>query len=368
MNWVIVLFLLFTFIGLSLSVLFVVKKRGDRLANVILGVYTALFSFELLNNCLRWSGDLYTETFVHLNLAHFPLWTIYGALVFIYVRRVIKNSGFKFYDLLFLVPPTIMMAMIYPFYRLSTSDKLQVLAEGRTYDYAYFPRYTIWIVIGIMFFYALLTYFTFSWNKRIGWRENKWLKWFVGSYFGFVFLFALYIFLVRFQIMDPSYDYLIDIGIVLFIGLLAFFGLVQPGVFEGKALKEILPFIKYQKTGLSKALSLEMKEKLLVIMQRERPYLNNELRLDDLSHLMNLSRNHTSQIINEHFNLSFFDFINRYRITEAKNLLMNMDTNGLTVTQIAYDVGFNNRASFYKAFKKFANLSPSQYVTHMKAS
>ena len=95
--------------------------------------------------------------------------------------------------------------------------------------------------------------------------------------------------------------------------------------------------------------------------------MNNELRLDDLSRLMNLSRNHTSQIINEHFNLSFFDFVNRYRIREAKNTLIMLDKNELTVTQIAYDVGFNNRASFYKAFKKFTSENPSDYLKKIKA-
>lgn len=368
MNWIIILFLFFTFLGVLLSLLFFVKKKGGRMANILLGVYTLLFSFELLNNCLRWSGDIYKETFIHLNLVHFPLWTVYGPLIFIYARKVIKNVGFKFYDLLFLIPPGIIIVMLYPFYSLSSSEKLQVVAEGRTYDYAYFPSYTIWVVIGIMFFYAALTYFSFGQNRQLGFRENKWLQWLVGSYFGFVLLFASYIFLVRFGIMNPDFDYLVDIAIVFFIGMLSFFGFVQPEVFEGKSIREILPFIKYKKTGLSLALSQEMKGKLLDIMQKERPYLNNELRLDDLSRLMNLSRNHTSQIINEHFNLSFFDFVNRYRIIDAKNLLMQMETNGLTVTQIAYDVGFNNRASFYKAFKKFADYSPTEYIKQMHAS
>jgi len=338
------------------------------MANIILGLYTFLFSLELLNNSLRWSGDIYTEPFIHLNLTHFPLWTLYGSLVFIYARKVIKNIGFRLLDFLFLVPSIVIITMLYPFYQLSSSEKLQVMTEGRTYEYAYFPNYAIWVIIGIMFLYAFLSYFKFARHKGMGYRENKWLQWFVGSYFGFVFLFASYIFLVRFQLMDPSFDYLVDIAIVFFIGLLSFFGFVQPEVFEGKSIKEILPFIKYKKTGLSAALSLEMKAKLLKIMQNEKPYLNNELRLDDLSRLMNLSRNHTSQIINEHFNLSFFDFINRYRITDAKNLLMNVEKNGLTVTQIAYDVGFNNRASFYKAFKKFAELSPTKYIEHTRAS
>lgn len=368
MNKIVLLFLFFSFLGVLLSLLFLLKKKGDRLANVLLSCYTFLFSFELLNNCLRWSGELYTAQFIHIDLTHFPLWVVYGPLVFMYSRRVLKGSGFKKTDLLFLLPPITIIVLLAPFYVLGTEKKLQVVGEGQTWAYATFPNYAIWLVIALMFFYALLTYFTFAHNKLIGLRQNKWLKWFVGSYFGFAFAFGLYIFLVRFGIMSPSYDYMIDIGIVFFIGMLAFFGFVQPEIFEGKTIQEIIPFIKYKKTGLSPALSIEMKQKLLDIMQREKPYLNNELRLDDISRLMNLSRNHTSQIINEHFNLSFFDFINRYRIKEAKSLLMKNDENKLTMTQIAYDVGFNNRASFYKAFKKFTDFNPSDYIKHMAAS
>lgn len=368
MSAIIILFLFFVFLGVMLSILFLVKKKGNRFANRILAVYTFLFAFEMLNNCLRWSGWLYTEEFIHIDLTHFPLWLVYGPLVFIYVRNILKGIHFKVSDMLFLVPPAIIIGLLSPFYLNGARDKLQIVTEGKTWEYATFPSYAIWLVILLMFYYAFYTYFKFGHTKRLGFRENRWLQWFVGSYFGFAFAFALYIFLVRFEIMNPSYDYLVDIAIVFFIGMLSFFGFVQPEVFEGKSLKEILPFIKYKKTGLSPALSIEMKGKLLDIMQRDKPYLNHELRLDDISRLMNLSRNHTSQIINEHFNLSFFDFVNRYRIKDAKNLVMNNEKNGLTTTQIAYDVGFNNRASFYKAFKKFTELNPTDYLKHMKAS
>lgn len=364
----VLLFLFFSFLGVVLSLLFLIKPKGDRLANSLLALYTFLFSFELLNHCLRWSKALYTSHFIHLDLTHFPLWVLYGPLVYLYCRRVLANIAFKITDLLFLLPPLGMGILLAPFYVLGTEEKLAVVTEGRTWAYAHFPSYAIWLVIALMFFYALLTYFSFANGKPIGFRQHKWLKWFVGSYTGFVGAFALYIFLVRFQLMDPSYDYFIDLGIVFFIGMLTFFGFVQPEVFEGKTLKEVIPWIKYKKTGLSPALSLEMKQKLLDIMQREKPYLNHELRLDDVSRLMNLSRNHTSQIINEHFNLSFFDFVNRYRIMEAKKLLMQNGQHRLTMTQIAYDVGFNNRASFYKAFKKFTDSNPSDYVKQMAAS
>lgn len=368
MDFVIILFLCFVFLGVLLSVLFLLKKKGDRFANGILALYTFLFAFELLNNALRWSGDIKSAAFVHINLAHFPLWTIYGPLVFIYVRRVVKGKRLQWSDLLFLVPPVVTFAILFPFYKFNTSEKLEIVTNGNAFNHISWPSYGIWLVILFMFFYAFFTYFSFWRNKSVGFRENTWLKWFVGSYFGFVFMFALYIFLTQFEFMDPHYDYFVDIVIVFFIGMLSFFGFVQPEVFEGKSLKEVIPFVKYRKTGLSQALSLEMKGKLLDIMQREKPYLNHDLRLDDLSRLMNLSRNHTSQIVNEHFNLSFFDFVNRYRVKEAKNLLINHTMNDLTMTQIAYDVGFNNRASFYKAFKKFTDSTPSNYIKQMEAS
>ncbi|NHF57780.1 AraC family transcriptional regulator [Flavobacteriaceae bacterium TP-CH-4] len=368
MDFIILLFLCFAFLGLVLSLLFLLKKKGDRFANAILAIYTFLFATELLNNSLRWSGRIKEELFIHFNLAHFPLWTLYGPLVFIYVRRVVTEKGLRWKDLWFLIPTLIIVATLSPFYLMGTAEKARVVQEGTVFNYVSWPSYGIWLVIALLFFYAFFTYFSFWRSKKVGFRENKWMKWFVGSYFGFSFMFALYIFLTRFNLMDPKFDYFVDIIIVFFIGMLAFFGFVQPEVFEGKSIQKILPFIKYQKTGLSEALSLEMKKKLIRIMEVEQPYLNNELRLDDLSRLMNLSRNHTSQIINEHFNLSFFDFVNKYRVKEAKNLLMNNEENGLTMTQIAYDVGFNNRASFYKAFKKFTEVNPTTYRQQANAS
>ncbi len=368
MPWYIILFCFFAFLGVLLSLLFFIKRRGDRLANILLGTYTIFFSFELLYNCIKWLGLLVKPEFAHLNFLNSPLWLLYGPLVYIYVRRVVEKKGFQKRDLWFLLPITTSIVLYFPFFGYSASKKAEVLMAGSLYEHVYMPNYTIWAVMLIMFFYAWLTYYSFGPNKKSGFRENRWLKWFVTSYLGFVAAFFFYVFVVSFEIMDYRYDYFVDIVIVFFIGMLTFFGFVQPEVFEGKSFKEIIPFIKYKKTGLSYALSLDMKKKLLSIMSNEKPYLENTLRLDDLAKMLNLSRNHTSQIINQHFNLSFFDFINKYRVEEAKYLLANMGEEKATITQIAYDAGFNNRASFYKAFKKFEQQNPTTYLNPQHAS
>ncbi|WP_343486792.1 helix-turn-helix domain-containing protein [Allomuricauda sp. d1] len=368
MPWHIILFYFFSFLGFVLGILFFLKRKGDGLANRILGVYVLLFSFELFYNCLKWSGYLIKEEFAHLNFVHSPLWLTYGPLVYIYVRQVIHKTRFKKADAWFLVPVVLVIVLTFPFFGLSAARKIEVLQQGTFFQNVYMPYNGIWVAIALMFFYAWLTYHRFGPRTNAKFRENKWLKWFVGSYFGFVFAFFFYVFVVRFNLMDYRYDYFVDIVIVIFIGMLSFFGFVQPEIFDGKRIKEVVPFIKYRKTGLSDALSEEMKAKLLRIMKTDKPYLDNTLRLDDLASRLNMSRNHTSQIINQHFNLSFFDFINSYRIEEAKQLLAENDQKQATITQIAYDAGFNNRASFYKAFKKFENQNPTDYLSPLHAS
>ncbi|GGD71060.1 helix-turn-helix domain-containing protein [Maribacter cobaltidurans] len=68
-----------------------------------------------------------------------------------------------------------------------------------------------------------------------------------------------------------------------------------------------------------------------------------------------------SLLINHHLGKHFFDFINEYRVNEAKAILENPDANQFTVLEILYQVGFNSKSTFYTAFKKVTNKTPTQY-------
>jgi len=365
----VVFFLFFTFLGFLLAIFFSLKKSGDKYSNHLLAFYTFFFSLEMLHGCLKWAGLLRSPSFTHFTIINALLWMSYGPIVYLYVKRAVTKKRFQGKDFILFLPTIIILISHAPFYFKATTEKIAIISKGQIYNYAIFPSYAIWIVIAIMFFYAVLIFLKFKDKKEVGYKESVWLKWFVGSYVGFVFFFALYVFLVRFNFMDAKFDYLVDAVITIFILALSYFGFVQPEIFNGtKSIKELIPFVKYKKTGLTQLLSAELKQKLDMIMDSNKPYLDHDLRLDDIANLLNVSRNHASQIINENYNLSFFDFINKYRVNEATRLLLNNEEMQLNITQIAYSSGFNSRASFYKAFKKFTNTSPTLYLDHSTAS
>lgn len=118
---------------------------------------------------------------------------------------------------------------------------------------------------------------------------------------------------------------------------------------------------KYMKSGLDEARLLEYKQRLEHIMGTEQVFLRSDLTLPRLANLVNCSVNHLSQVINSGFGVSFFDYLNRYRIDYARELLIQLDSKENAILNIAFAVGFNSNSAFYAAFKKYVGQTPAQY-------
>jgi AraC-like DNA-binding protein len=89
--------------------------------------------------------------------------------------------------------------------------------------------------------------------------------------------------------------------------------------------------------------------------------------LEWLSEQLGATRHNTSQVIDEHFNMNFFELINKFRIGEAKEMLRDDNYKNLSIIQVAYEVGFNNKVTFNKSFKKYLEQTPSQYIKSIRA-
>lgn len=161
---------------------------------------------------------------------------------------------------------------------------------------------------------------------------------------------------------QAAWEYLpwINLLIPIFaLGVISWFvlkALYRPKLFLGVD-KNLLP-IKSGPAGVPGKYQKDL-ERLSHHMRTQRPYLDAELSLQKLANGIGLPDKLVSQLINQHLGKHFFDYINEFRITEAKALLQN--ERELTVLEILYQVGFNSKSSFYTAFKKETGQTPTSY-------
>jgi AraC-like DNA-binding protein len=109
-------------------------------------------------------------------------------------------------------------------------------------------------------------------------------------------------------------------------------------------------------------------ERILLYMEDQKPYIDSELTLDQLAGQLSLKAKLLSHVINEVLGQNFFDFVNRYRIQEARRLLTNPEDKKLTVLEVLYQVGFNSKSSFNTLFKKYTGLTPTEFRKNSERS
>ncbi|UCF65261.1 MAG: helix-turn-helix domain-containing protein [bacterium] len=121
---------------------------------------------------------------------------------------------------------------------------------------------------------------------------------------------------------------------------------------------------KYKTSSLDPHKAAEIVPRLLQLMEQDKLYLNPNLSLKIIAKEIRIHPNHLSRIINEKFGMNYNDFINRYRIQEAQELLRNNEGGGKNILEIMYDCGFFSKSVFNTAFKKFSGMTPSEYKRH----
>lgn len=153
--------------------------------------------------------------------------------------------------------------------------------------------------------------------------------------------------------------------IFIFINRVLLKALKKPEIFSLIEEKEsVVPdpvTPKYPNSNLNEADKKKILEQLRQLMEAGKPYLEPELTLEQLASQLSLRPKILSQVINESLQQNFFDFVNRYRIEEAKKLLTNPADKKITVLEVLYDVGFNSKSSFNTLFKKHTGLTPSEF-------
>ncbi len=175
---------------------------------------------------------------------------------------------------------------------------------------------------------------------------------------------------------NPWFGYRFGFTLLLIlVWTLAYWGLRQKPGFEGRYREDKSDMSpvnsdsvidkRYERSALSKDQALRIAEKINSAMKLEQLHLDSSLSLHKLARHVAISPNYISQTLNETMGTNFFDYVNKWRIETAKpKIIANEDT----VLNIAMEVGFNARSSFYKVFKKETGKTPTEFRKSNNAS
>lgn len=371
--------------GLFLALALLNTKSGDVKAHRILALFTILFAVDLGEEYLYQSG--FFKATPHLLQVLAPIDLLYGPVLFFYVRHLTSPRGdgglgrFRWH----LLPVVVGVILLLPFYvNLDGSVKHQFIESLRTGSELE-TQGSLLVQLGTVCF-ALLTivqigiYLLLSSQRAFAHYNN------IKQYFSdlekinLIWLRNLLMGLIVIYILflgDLFVPNLFDINLlgdattilaVMLIYAMGYLGLKQPRIFTQTVHEDSNPEVitpisieRYKKSGLDSNSSSVFLYELESHMKEAKPYLQGELTLAELARQLGISPNYLSQIINEQLNQNFHDFINRYRVEEAKRLIQASVTSRTNILHIAFESGFNSKSTFYSAFKKVTNMTPKQF-------
>jgi AraC-like DNA-binding protein len=175
-------------------------------------------------------------------------------------------------------------------------------------------------------------------------KNNKWMKWVILS----ISLLLTLTYVISFNILDA-----------IFISSTMTYALFVVGYICVNFIKE-----KQQNIKKSEEKSLELEaiyKKVIEQISNNQLFLNRNLKLSDLSELLKINEKLISKSINTYSKENFNAFVNKFRVKYATTLIDSEKFSYYTIDAIAEEAGFANKVSFYKAFKRIENISPSKY-------
>jgi AraC-like DNA-binding protein len=345
--------------GLLLSVALASVRRGNRTANRILAVLLFSFSIIILFHAAGHMQPSSPAPGRHRDMIH-AFFLVLAPLMYFYTKALTQYH-FKFTprDALHLIP------------FLGTMIAVLFFGHGEQHnDFTSFIHAFFLVLISVQMLVYLVLMHVVLHNHMNNIQDSysslekinlRWLKFFITSQ-AVIWPIAFLIDISKHDSYEIGYIWLL---VSVFMYLTGYFGILQPEIFSGEFQEEHLPAQggkkKYERSALSSEQAEAILQRLETFMQSSKPYVIPTLTLSALSKQVNVSSHHLSQIINERLHKNFFEYINHFRVKEAKQLLKDPTKQHLTLAAIGFEAGFNSVSSFNSIFKKLTTFTPSQY-------
>lgn len=360
------------------------SRRHGSIPNRLLALTMLAFAVDLASAVFNATGvDAQYPVLIGLD---YPLAFVYGPLLFLYAKTLSqKDRHFKQEYFWHFLPFGIVVLYMLPFYLQSGTEKLSFLQV----DSSGLRAQVLDVVNHVKLIHALCYVsgtlsllrrhgrtiresFSYTEHINLAWLRNIMLSLTIMTGFAVVLYLAGLGNEAPVLGLNPDsiYDDLTLLGLAVFVYGIGFMGLQQSEVFDSRweqppstetRAEGQTTSAKYEKSGMDPALAVRYKNALLSLMDSEQLYRQGDLTLLDLSSALSISPHNLTEVINTQVGQNFYDFVNGYRVDEAKKRLANPDYDHLTILAIASDSGFNSKSSFNALFKKHTGLTPSQF-------
>jgi len=361
--------------GLFLSFLLFTIKQGNRLSHRLLALFLLFFSLSMIGFVI-WDSQLILML-PHLSMLISPLEVVIGPIFFLYTLSLTqKDFSIRRKELLHFISFLAVVIYFVPFYLQSADYKIQFNKESYDHLPPLWFRFSVFSTIYNVS-YILLTMLVIQRHRRTIKRYYSNTNRINLQWIQILFLLAVTGFLCCVLLSFVGFRFGNEFSNIVFsicIYIMGYYGMKQRAIFaefrETVETQSSEPLVikpaelqvkKYEKSGLSEERAGALLTALEALMQKEKLYLQPELNLQQLADRLNLSIHHLSQLLNQYKQQNFFDYINQLRVEEFKRQVLNPSKEHLSILGIAFECGFNSKAAFNAAFKKYTGLTPSAY-------
>ncbi|WP_027138647.1 helix-turn-helix domain-containing protein [Gaetbulibacter saemankumensis] len=357
--------------------MYLILYPGNFFPNRILGALVFSWSVTVFVFILHSTG--FYRRNIHL-YAVFDVFTLmFFPLMYLYLRnylyRDIKQPGRQ---ILHFIPAVLYLLVFTPFFLQSAEAKLRMVEAG--FPHWYLVSQSIFNIVIIFqgIFYSIFClrtihrfqYFRKKHLSKFQLSTLEWLRTFV-----FINV-LLWLFGTTGAILDiAGIEIFIDLfkvfyaGLTLFTIVLGVFTIRRPELFSED--EDILNLIRVSKSYGAKSITDQNNQDFKVLsefIERDKPYLKNDLKMQDLVESTGITYKRISEVFNKNFNKTFYEVMNEYRLEEAKILMRDGFHRDHTLSYLAEKAGFNSKTTFNRIFKKYTDLTPSDYIKALDES
>lgn len=343
------------FQSIFLSIFLLNYKNGRKISNKLFA--SILFIFAILIICSFTQSNGIWEYFLKYHkiifiILQFAL--LINPFILLYVKSILDQEfSFKKKYMFHFLPFFIMI--------LYLTMKIYLIEDFIIWDSPLWYINSSIILLQNLIYLIVTLRFIFLHRRSLqvffNTKDRLQYTWLLFLICGFIFIWLIQIH--SFILADVWHHYrwctytisLYSVTVFLFINAIAYITFMNPALF----------IKKYQKSSLDEKDKKQYTKKLIDYIEKEKPFLNSEFSMTDLSKKLSITTCYLSQIINGYYSQHFHDFINKYRIEESKKLMRNPLNSHKSILELAYEVGFNSKSAFNRAFKKHTNITPSEF-------